>query len=139
MLCTKFVRISGPDTVECERFGNNWPARETKCAFFQREPGADDEVDPEFWRGVMERIYPPKPHVPLKPRTAEEARAIMGLSYDPVEPVPIAADRRDAIDREEEAEAVAAALGASGLAEYRLLHDGCTALFALGGSAGKDP
>ena len=80
VFCRRFVRISGSNTVECSKFGNNSPARETQCAFWEREPGADDEVDAEFWRAVMERLHPPRKHPELQPRTLAETRAIMGAS-----------------------------------------------------------
>jgi hypothetical protein len=104
------------ETILCDRFGHNFPAVKTECAFWEREPGADDESDPAFWREVMHRRNPPKPVQPLRPRTLEETRAIMGPNYLrelPAEhPAPAGQARTmDAIDVEEEAEAISAAMG----------------------------
>lgn len=78
---------TGSDSVQCSRFGNVSPAREVHCAFWEREPGADDESNPELWRRVMGRTYPCRPRQPLKPRTLAETRAIMGPHYVPIGPL----------------------------------------------------
>jgi hypothetical protein len=66
-------------SVWCNKFKcHESDARNCACVFWEREPGADDEADPAFWRDVMERAYPPKPRRHLIPRTLAESRAIMG-------------------------------------------------------------
>jgi len=116
VLCSRFVEFTGPDTVRCAKFGNNWPARETQCAFWEREPGADDETAPEFWRQVMERQCPPRHRPPLRPRMLVEVRAIMGQGYtgssgiDAVVSVPVGLD---AVDAAEEEEAISEAIGSA--------------------------
>jgi hypothetical protein len=59
-------------------------------------------------------MYPPKPYVALRPRTPEETRAIMGQGYVPLGCSPPPAVSADPIDAEEEAEAIAMAMGAVG-------------------------
>jgi hypothetical protein len=116
VLCHRFERMVTAETILCDRFGHNFPAVETECVFWEREPGADDESDPAFWREVMHRRNPPKPVQPLRPRTLEETRAIMGLNYrrePPFERHCAVGQARtmDAIDLEEEAEAIRVAMG----------------------------
>ena len=116
VLCANFVCIVGSDAVRCFKFGCASPAREMQCAFWEREPGADDESDVGFWRQVMERLYPPRQCTPLQPRTPEETRTIMGLNYrcSAASATPI-----DPIDAEDEAAALAEVLGPVAYAENR--------------------
>lgn len=62
VFCQHCGGISGRNSVRCEHFGgHSSPALESPCVFWSREPGADDEADPKFWRAIMERLYPETP------------------------------------------------------------------------------
>lgn len=67
VFCQHSGGISGRNSVRCERFGgHSSPALESPCVFWSREPGADDEADPQFWRDLMERLYPETPDLMVR-------------------------------------------------------------------------
>ncbi len=67
VFCQHCGGISGRNSVRCERFGgHSSPALESPCVFWSREPGADDEADPQFWRDLMERLYPETPDLMVR-------------------------------------------------------------------------
>lgn len=82
--CQHFGGITGTTSIWCNRFRiYESQALATGCVFWSREPGADDEPDPEFWRQLMAELHPPKAPKPLgakrlpPPLTPDEVREVL--------------------------------------------------------------